>query len=44
MDNAPWHKSKYIQAKVEQWEQKGGFILYFPTYSPHLNKTVRRYD
>ena len=38
IDNAPWHKSKYIQAKIDQWEQKGAFILYLPTYSPHLNK------
>lgn len=38
MDNAPWHKSKYVQAKIDQWEQKGLFILYLPTYSPHLNK------
>lgn len=38
LDNAPWHISQYIQAKIDQWEQKGLFILYLPTYSPHLNK------
>jgi transposase len=38
LDNAPWHKSQYIQAKIDQWEQKGLYILYLPTYSPHLNK------
>ena len=44
MDNVTWHKSKYVQAKIDQWEQKGLFILYLPTYFPHLNKTVRRCD
>lgn len=38
LDNAPWHISQYIQAKIDQWEQKGLYILYLPTYSPHLNK------
>ena len=38
MDNTPWHKSKYAQAKIDHWEQKGLYILYLPTYSPHLNK------
>lgn len=38
LDNAPWHKSKYVQTKIEEWEQKGLFLLYLPTYSPHLNK------
>lgn len=38
LDNAPWHKSKYVQAKIDQWELKGLFLLFLPTYSPHLNK------
>jgi transposase len=38
LDNAPWHISQYIQAKIDRWEQKGIFILYLPTYSPHFNK------
>ena len=38
LDNAPWHISKYIQSKIEQWEDVGLFLLYLPTYSPHLNK------
>ena len=38
LDNAPWHKSKYVQTKVQEWEQKELFLLYLPTYSPHLNK------
>ena len=38
LDNAPWHVSQYIQEKIDYWEEKGLFILYLPTYSPHLNK------
>jgi transposase len=38
LDNAPWHISQYIQAKIEQWEQKGLYIIFLPTYSSHLNK------
>jgi transposase len=28
LDNAPWHKSKYVQAKIDQWELKGLFLLF----------------
>ena len=38
LDNVPWHKSKYVQTKIQEWQQKGLFSLYLPTYSPHLNK------
>lgn len=38
LDNAPWHTSKCIREKIDRWEQKGLYILYLPTYSPHLNK------
>lgn len=38
LDNAPWHTSSYIQSKIDEWEEKGLFLLYLPTYSPHLNK------
>jgi transposase len=38
LDNAPWHRSKYVQTKIEELEKKGLFLLYLPTYSPHLNK------
>ena len=38
LDNVPWHKSKYVQTKIQEWQQKGLFLLYLPTYSPHLNK------
>ena len=37
LDNAPWHISKEIEEKIEQWEEKGLLIFYLPTYSPHLN-------
>jgi len=37
MDNAPWHKAKIMDEKIEQWQKKGLFIFYLPTYSPHLN-------
>ena len=37
MDNAPWHKAKIIEQKLEQWQNQGIFIFYLPTYSPHLN-------
>lgn len=37
MDNAPWHRSKKMAQKQKQWEQKGLYIFFLPTYSPHLN-------
>ena len=37
LDNAPWHISKEIEEKIQQWEEKGLLIFYLPTYSPHLN-------
>jgi len=37
MDNAPWHTSKEVIKKQREWEQKGLYIFYLPTYSPHLN-------
>ena len=37
MDNAPWHKSDVVKAKQEEWNEKGLYIFYLPTYSPHLN-------
>lgn len=37
LDNAPWHKSKAFIAKIEEWEKLGLFIVFLPTYSPHLN-------
>lgn len=37
LDNAPWHSSEKIEAKIKEWESKGLFIFYLPPYSPHLN-------
>ena len=37
LDNAPWHTSNKIKAQIDRWEEKGLFIFYLPTYSPHLN-------
>lgn len=37
-DNAPFHKSNIIEDKRLEWEKKGLFIWFLPTYSPHLNK------
>lgn len=37
LDNAPWHVSKEIEAKIKEWESKGLIIFYLPPYSPHLN-------
>lgn len=37
LDNAPWHTSKAIDAKIKEWEELGLFIFHLPPYSPHLN-------
>lgn len=36
-DNAPWHTAKNVMAKQEEWAEKGLFLFFLPTYSPHLN-------
>jgi transposase len=36
-DNAPWHTAKNVTDKMAEWEEKGLFIFYLPTYSPNLN-------
>lgn len=38
LDNARIHRSKKMQAKLAEWEEKGFFIFFLPPYSPHLNK------
>lgn len=38
LDNAPIHRAKKMQAKREEWEQKGLFIFFLPKYCPHLNR------
>lgn len=37
LDNASWHTAQAIQDKRAEWEEKGLFLFYLPTYSPHLN-------
>jgi len=37
MDNAPWHRSESVKAKQTEWNEKGLYLFYLPTYSPHLN-------
>ncbi len=37
MDNAPWHKSKKVLGKQNEWAQKDVYLFFLPKYSPHLN-------
>jgi len=37
LDNAPWHTSKLVKSKLDDWVKKDLFIFYLPPYSPHLN-------
>ena len=38
LDNAPIHKSKLFQSKIERWERENDLFLFFiPPYSPELN-------
>lgn len=37
LDNARIHRSRLMQSKLAEWEEKNLFIFYLPTYSPHLN-------
>jgi len=37
LDNARIHRSKQMQSKLEEWEEKGFYIFNLPPYSPHLN-------
>lgn len=37
LDNAPWHTAQAIQNKKAEWQTKGLYLFYLPTYSPHLN-------
>ena len=37
LDNAPWHKSKKMMDKQEEWQDKDLYLFFLPTYSPHLN-------
>jgi len=37
LDNAPWHVSEKIKQKEKIWNEKGLYLFFLPTYSPHLN-------
>ena len=37
LDDASIHKARLIQQQLPYWEQRGLYLLYLPTYSPHLN-------
>jgi transposase len=38
IDNAPMHHSTDFCDKINEWAEKGLFIMYLPPYSPELNK------
>jgi hypothetical protein len=37
MDNGPIHYCKVVKEKIAHWEEKGLYLFFLPTYSPHLN-------
>ncbi len=37
MDKASFHRSKKIQDKINEWQQKNLEIFWLPSYSPQLN-------
>ncbi len=37
LDNARIHTGKQIRERIGYWQQRGLFIFFLPTYSPHLN-------
>lgn len=37
LDNAPAHKSKAVQQRLLGWQERGLYVFFLPTYSPHLN-------
>lgn len=37
LDNAPIHHGKAIRQRRAAWQERGLFVFYLPTYSPHLN-------
>ncbi len=37
LDNARIHTGKQVAERIPYWQQRGLFIFYLPTYSPHLN-------
>lgn len=37
LDNAPIHHGRAMRQRREAWQERGLFVFYLPTYSPHLN-------
>ena len=37
LDNAPAHVAQPIKERKPFWQERGLFVFYLPTYSPHLN-------
>ncbi len=37
LDNAPIHHGKVMRQRRDAWQERGLFVFYLPTYSPHLN-------
>lgn len=37
LDNARIHTGRLMRERTGYWQQRGLFIFYLPTYSPHLN-------
>lgn len=37
LDNAPAHKSKEVKPRLSGWQERGLYVFFLPTYSPHLN-------
>lgn len=37
LDNARVNRSRLLQNKLAEWEEKNLYIFFLPTYSPHLN-------
>lgn len=37
LDNARIHHGKQMRERTRAWQRRGLYILYLPTYSPHLN-------
>jgi transposase len=41
LDNARVHTAAKVKKQLEIWQQRGLFLFYLPTYSPHLNIAER---
>ena len=41
LDNARVHTAAKVKKQLENWQRRGVFLFYLPTYSPHLNIAER---